>query len=338
MRRSMQHRFSPGVPTAPALTPLWLDRAALRRHQWLNWLQSVMLLAGLGLLAAVTGSLLAGLDGMLLAAGAALLLLLMEPSAGAAAFRYVFGAVPLYPSQAPELYALTREIAHRAGLSRPPMLHLIPSRQLQAMAGGGRDSPAIALTTGLLTSLPPREVAGVLAHEVAHLRHGDLRVMRLAAAAATLTRGMGLMGTMLLMLWLLALPAAGVAPSPLAILLLVVAPTMGDLLTLSLSRRREFLADAGAVELTGDPAGLVAALVRLERRQGDDWERLATRSGAWWLRWLRTHPTIRERVARLAGIITTAPPVQPRALDGVVRGMVFPRGHAGQRLARRWML
>ncbi|MDJ0390913.1 M48 family metalloprotease [Roseomonas sp. E05] len=334
----MRRRFSPASLTATQPTALWLDRAALRRHQWENRLQSILLLAGLGLLAAVTGSLLAGSDGMLLAAGAALLLLLLEPGAGDPAFRYMFGAVPLHPAQAPELYALTRELARRAGLSRLPMLHLIPSRQLQAMAGGGRDSPAIALTTGLLAALPPREVAGVLAHEVAHLRHGDLRVMRLAAAAATLTRGMGLLGSILLLLWLPILMAAGAVPSPLAILLLVVAPSVGDLLTLSLSRRREFLADAGAVELTGDPAGLAAALLRLERLQGDDWERLVTRSGAWWLRWLRTHPTIRERVARLAGTVTSMPPVQAPPLDPVMRGTVIPQGHAGQRLARRWML
>ncbi|WP_181378354.1 zinc metalloprotease HtpX [Teichococcus aestuarii] len=334
----MHHCFNAALAAAPIQKPLWLDRAALRRHQQLNRLQSVLLLVGLGLLAAMTGSLLAGLDGMLLAAGASLLLLLLEPIAGDTAFRHVFGAVPLHPAQAPELYALAQEVARRAGLPRVPMLHLIPSSQIQAMAGGGRKSPVIALTIGLLTTLPPREVAGVLAHEIAHLRHGDLRVLRLAAAAATLTRGMGLIGTMLLMLWLPALVAAGAAPSPLAILLLVAAPTVGDLLTLSLSRRREFLADAGAVELTGDPAGLAAALVRLERLQGDDWERLATRSGAWWLRWLRTHPTVRERVARLACIVTTAPPVKSSVLDAVMRDMVMPRGHAGQRFARRWML
>lgn len=331
----MQRRYRRvrAVPVA-----LRLDRDALRRHQWLNRLQSALVLAGLALLAAATGALLAGPEGMLIAIIGALLLLLLEPLSNDAAFRYVLGAAALHRAQAPQLHAITEELARRAGLPCIPALYLIPSRQLQAMAGGRRETPAIALTTGLLNALPPREVAAVMAHEIAHLRHGDLQIMRLASTAAALTRGMGMIGSIMLLLWLPSLLAAGLAPSPAAVLLLMAAPTIGELLTLSLSRRREFLADAGAVELTGDPAGLASALQRLHDIQGDDWERLATRSGAWWLRWLRTHPTIGERIARLVETIVPAPvPVLP-SLDAVMRRPVLQAGHPGQRLARRWLL
>ena len=92
-----------------------------------------------------------------------------------------------------------------------------------------------------------------------------------------------------------------------AILLLIGAPLVSDLLQLSLSRRRGFLADAGAVELTGAPVALANALQRLEALQGDDWERFATR-GWRWLHWLRTHPTVRERVERLAKLVAPAEP------------------------------
>lgn len=60
------------------------------------------------------------------------------------------------------------------------------------------------------------------------------------------------------------------------------------------------------MELTGDPAGLAPALQRPHDIQGDDWERLATRSGAWWLRWFLTQPTIGERIARLPSTIPTS--------------------------------
>ena len=306
----------------------------MRRHHWLNRLQSALILAGLSLLAATTGALLAGPHGMLAAALGAVLLLLLEPQSSETMFRRVYGATALHPAQAPQLYAIIEEVTRRAGLIHRPTLYLIPSRQLQALAGGQEGAPVIAITTGLLNALPSREVTAVLAHEVAHLRHGDLWVMRLASTAAALTRGMGIVGTFMLLLWL----AAGLAPSPFAILLLMAAPTVGELLTLSLSRRREFLADVGAAELTGDPAGLVLALQRLHALQGDDWERLATRSGAWWLRWLRTHPTIAERVRRLADTITVTPAMSFPLLDGLQHRVTPTLPGPGLRLVRRWLM
>jgi heat shock protein HtpX len=91
----------------------------------------------------------------------------------------------------------------------------------------------------------------------------------------------------------------GEVVSPAAIALLMGAPMVSDLLELSLSRRREFLADAGAVELTGDPTSLARALERIARLQGDDWERFTARGGRW-LRSFRTHPTTAERIDRLS--------------------------------------
>ena len=208
------------------------------------------------------------------------------------------------------------------------------------MAAGGRRAPAIAVTLGLLRTLPRRELMAVLAHEVAHIRHGDALVLRLATAAASLTRGMASVGVLLLLALLPALWAIGSAPSPVLVLLLVGAPVLGDLLTLSLSRRRELLADAGAVELTGDAAALAEALARIWRLQGDDWERLATR-GAGWIRWFRSHPTVRERIAALRAMAAPArqePPRQDRI--AVVPVGVWSLGghHPAQRLARRWLL
>ncbi len=330
---------------------LAIDAAALARQARLNRWQSALLLLGLTALAALSGLIVAGPMGLLVAASAALALLLFDPAPGSAVFRQLLGGVPLPPEAAPQLHATVRALARRAGLQRAPALFLLPSPVLQAMAAGDRARPSIAFTLALLRALPPREVTAVLAHEIAHLRHGDVRVMRLAAAAASLTRLMANFGALMLLLWFPILMAAGEAPSPIAFLLLMAAPLLGDLLILSLSRRRELLADAGAVELTGDPAGLASALMRLERMQGDDWERLASRSGARWLRWFRTHPTLRERIARLSETVAVVPSVPrwpeeagrgwlPAGPPGRVRGgggrALY--GTPGQRLAGRWLL
>ncbi|WP_157985793.1 zinc metalloprotease HtpX [Teichococcus vastitatis] len=313
-----------------------MDPAALRRQLRLNVWQSRLLLLGLSGLAALCGLVLAGVPGLVMAGAAALAVMLLDPAPGGAMFRHVFGGVPLLPQAAPGLHALSGLLAGRAGLGRPPELYLLPGRMLQAMASGSGERSSVALTAGLLRSLPPREIAAVLAHEIAHIRHGDTGVMRVAAAAAALTRAMSLTGLLLLAFWYPILLGTGVSVSPGAILLLMAAPTLGDLLALSLSRRREFLADAGAVELTGDPAALAAALDRLGRLQGDDWEGLARRGGPGWLRWFRTHPTLRERMRRLAEMATIRDPL-PAAVLALPTGWAVPeRGSLGQRLARHW--
>ena len=277
-----------------------------------------------------------GAEGLAFGGGMALAFLVFDPMPGDRLFRHAFGAVRLAPAQAPELLALLAALVRRAGLPRPPILHLIPSPTLQAVAAGSREAPSIAVTSGLLLTLSRRELAAVLAHEIAHIRHGDLLILRLATAAATLTRGMAHVGALVLLAVLPVLWASGTVPSPLALVLLLAAPLLSDVLTLWLSRRRELLADAGAVELTGD----VAALVRIWRLQGDDWERLASR-GARWLRWFRTHPTVEDRIAALRGMAT---PVRA-ALSEPDRVVLVPREmwilggrHPAQRLARRWLL
>ena len=347
MPRTRLRRHTP--PTARR--PVWADRirrapavrldaAALARQRRLNRLHSALLLLSLTGLAGVTGAVVGGSEGLLLGAGAALLFLLLDPAPGDFLFRHAFGAVRLSPAQAPELFAPLTVLARRAGLRRPPELYLIPSSILQAMAGGHRRAPAIAVTLGLLRTLPRRELTAVLAHEIAHICHGDVLVLRLAAAAATLTRGMASVGVLLLLAFLPALLATGSAPSPLLAVLLVGAPVLGDMLTLSLSRRRELLADAGAVELTGDVTALAEALARIWRLQGDDWERLAAR-GAGWMRWLRSHPTVQERIAALRAMAAPArpvPPSQDRIAVVPIETWSLGGHHPAQRLARRWLL
>lgn len=283
-----------------------LDRDALARIRMRNRIETAATLAALGLLAAAIGFLAGGIEGLVIGAVMAAIGLSMGALPAETVFRQGFGAAPLSPFHAPGLNAMVQELSRRAGLAVAPRLYLLPQPVLQAVAAGTTERPGIGVTRALAETLPPDELAGVLAHEISHVRHGDLTVMRIAASASGITRAMAQAGLIVLILW----GAGAFGAHPLLPVLLILAPLASDLLALSLSRTREFLADAGAVELTGDPAALAAALRRLKVLQGDDFERLASRAPAW-LRWFRTHPTIEERVAALASASVVLRPALP---------------------------
>jgi heat shock protein HtpX len=205
-----------------------------------------------------------------------------------------------------------RELAARAGLPAVPVPHYAPSAIVNAFATGSERHAAIVLTDGLLRNLTPRELTGVLAHEVAHIANKDLRVMGLADSISRLTHLMALLGQVAI---LLSLPAVLSGTLDLywpALLLLALSPQLALLAQLGLSRVREFDADRLAAELTGDPHGLALALAKIER---------VSRSWRAWLlpgwgnpepSWLRTHPATTERIERLREL---GSPLTPALLD-----------------------
>jgi len=266
------------------------------RHRVQNALHTALLLAAMAALAgflgwAIFGS--AAVVGWALA-GAVLVALVHEVSP--ALVLRLTRAQAMAPGEAPRLYALAESLAARAGLSRVPRLYYLPTRVMNAFAAGSRAHAAIAVSDGLLRNLDARELAGVLAHEFAHLRANDLRVMTLADVVARMTAFLSLIGQMMLVVLV---PLALVTPLEvpwLALLALLFAPTVSLALQLALSRTREYGADVAAAELTGDPRGLAMALDKLERLQGGWMERLFMARSP---RWLRTHPQTRERIRRL---------------------------------------
>lgn len=273
-----------------------LDHANLETQRRRNRRDSVLIMAGILGLMALAGWLVAGEVGVLwsfLATGVGMML---HPRASAAVLRRLWRAVPLPPEVAPELWTMVAELSRRAGLERVPPLYFIPHPAILALSSGWGRQAAIAVSDGLLLGLPPREVAAVLAHEISHIRAGDLKILRLAEAAGRLTHTVAAATLILLVLVLPEAQELGAAPSPWSFLPIMAAPLICDLLTLKLSRTREFAADAGAAELTGDPGALMAALSRLH--QGWESRRLSL---------IRTHPTTGERLARLAEL---APPLR----------------------------
>ena len=279
------------------------------RHRWLNRLQTALLVLTLLGIAAVAGSLLLGDGGLWLALAAAGFTLLLEPAAASGLTLRLYGARPLHPDEAPDLWAVLRELAARAGLPAVPVPHYVPSGVVNAFATGSKHHAAIALTDGLLRSLTPRELTGVLGHEIAHIANEDLRVMGLADSISRLTHLLALLGQLAIVLSLPALLLGVTEVNWSALLLLAVAPQLALLAQLGLSRVREFDADRLAAELTGDPHGLASALAKIER---------VSRSWRAWLlpgwgnpepSWLRTHPATAERIERLLEL--APPPAMP---------------------------
>jgi heat shock protein HtpX len=283
---------------------------------------TVLLLLALVSLPALAGYLLGGLGGALVAVGAAAI-----SSFGATRYadRYILravGAQPLGPWDLPQLSALVRELSLRAGIPMP-RLWLVPTDRANAFTvGRGPDSASIAVTSGLLRRLDHRGLAGVLAHEVAHIRHRDILLSSFAASVTALVASAGrILGLVVLlalpMFWLWA-PEALVASA-----LLLLAPIPALLLQAALSRQREYAADAEAARLTGDPMGLAAALATLE---------LSHRHPLWWIfGWdprsdspLQSHPATEDRVVRLEALADSLRTWE--RFPGVGRSL--SRGHA----------
>jgi heat shock protein HtpX len=268
-------------------------------HRLANALRTLALLAAMAVLAGYLGWVLFGADGLVVAAASVTLAAALAPRVSPRLVLRLSGAAPLAPSQAPGLYRLVAALAERAALPRVPRLWYVPTQVMNAFATGHPEDGAIAVTDGLLRRLAPRELAGVLAHEVAHLAANDVWVMTLADVVGRMTGLLSFFGQMLLLAWLPAAALAGAEVPVVPLAVMVLAPVASALLQLALLRTREYDADARGAELTGDPMGLAAALATLDRLQGGWLERLFMARPP---RWLRTHPETGERIRRLAEI------------------------------------
>ncbi len=170
-----------------------MDDERLIGHRIANALQSALLLGGMIALLAVIADIVAGPDAIVwtLIGGAAILLL--GPRLSPRLILGLYGAREISPRAAPDLHVLIVELARRARLPRPPRLFHVPSSTLNAFSLGQRDDAVIAVTDGLLRRLNGRELAGVLAHEIAHVRHNDMWIMGLADSISRMTRTFSLL-------------------------------------------------------------------------------------------------------------------------------------------------
>ncbi|HEY0590484.1 MAG TPA: zinc metalloprotease HtpX [Thermoanaerobaculia bacterium] len=172
-------------------------------------------------------------------------------------------AEPVTEAEAPRLYAVIRELAMRASIPMP-RVYRIPSPQPNAFATGRNPKHGVvAVTDGILQILSERELRGVLAHEIGHIKNRDILV---STIAATVAGAISWIGNMLQFTALFGGSAKEEAPHPIAALAMaIVAPIAARLVQLAISRSREYLADETGARLAGDPHSLASALQRLER-------------------------------------------------------------------------
>jgi heat shock protein HtpX len=294
---------------------LGLDETTRREHARRNFIQSVLLLGGLAGVLSLSAVLTFGWSGLPWAIVSIVLVLLLAPRVPPEAVMRMYKAHRLESGSGSRIGLVLDALAERAGLKAAPQIYVIPSVTLNAFATGSGDRSVIGLTDGLLRTLSLRELTAVLAHEVSHVRNNDLWVMGLADAISRFTQVLSNMAVILAVLNVIGLLAGSTYVPWLSVLLLYLAPLASSLLQLGLSRAREYDADLEAVQLTGDPAGLISALSKLERYTGRFWEDLMFPMPGRRVpdpSLLRSHPTTVDRIARLKQLAPDVAPITDR--------------------------
>ena len=209
---------------------------------------------------------------------------------------------------APQFVRLVRELAERAGLPMP-RVYLIDEQAPNAFATGRNpEHAAVAATTGIIQLLSERELRGVMAHELAHVRH---RVILISTISATMAGAIGMLANFAMIFG--GRDSEGRPANPIAgILVALLAPLAASLIQMAISRAREFEADRGGAEISGDPRSLASALEKIhaysrgtpliaaERNPATAQMMIINPLHAGGLTSLfSTHPATEERVARL---------------------------------------
>jgi heat shock protein HtpX len=275
----------------------------------MNWTKTAILLAGLTAMFVTIGGLIGGAQGMLVAFAFAI---------ATNAFAYwnsdrmvlgMYGAHEVSAQQQPDLYGLVQELARRAKLPMPKV-YMMDNPQPNAFATGrDPDHAAVAVTTGLLSRLSREELAGVLAHELAHIRNRDTLTM---TVTATIAGAISMLANFALFFG----SSSDNRNNPLGIVgtiaLVFLAPIAAGLVQMAISRTREYEADRIGAEIAGQPLWLASALERIQTSASNvlnaDAERNPATAHMFIINPLAghgmdnlfsTHPSTDKRIARL---------------------------------------
>lgn len=175
-----------------------------------------------------------------------------------------YNAQPLSESQVPELYELVRELCRKAELPMP-RLYVIPTDVPNAFATGrDPEHAAVAVTEGILSMLNRDELAGVISHELSHVKHRDTLIMTLSASIATAISYIANIAQWAAIFGM-ARDEDGNRSNPIALIVtIVIAPLAASLIQFALSRSREYMADASGARICGKPLALASALLKLD--------------------------------------------------------------------------
>lgn len=226
-----------------------------------NLLKTAMLMAAITALFMAIGQVLGGQTGMVVA---------LLIAVGMNFYSYWFSdqmVLKMYNAQevdartAPQFYRMVQELAERAQMPMP-RVYLINEEAPNAFATGRNpDNAAVAATTGILRILSERELRGVMAHELAHVKHRDILI---STISATMAGAIGMLANFGMMFG--GRDEEGRPVNPLvAMLVMILAPLAASLIQMAISRSREFEADRGGAEISGDPQALASALQKIQR-------------------------------------------------------------------------
>jgi len=273
-----------------------------------NLLKTAVLMAAITALFMAIGALIGGRAGMMVA---------LVVAVGMNFFSYWFSdkmVLRMYNAQqvdensAPQFYRMVRDLAQRAQLPMP-RVYLINEDAPNAFATGRNpEHAAVAATTGILRVLSERELRGVMAHELAHVRHRDILI---STISATMAGAISMLANFAMFFG--GRDSEGRPHNPIVgLLVMLLAPLAASLIQMAISRAREFEADRGGAEISGDPQALASALQKIHRyAQGMPLEAAERHpetaqmmimnplSGGGLRGLFSTHPSTEERVARL---------------------------------------
>ena len=278
-----------------------------------NYFKTAMLMAFLIALLAIGGNLAGGYQGMVLFGGLGLVFNFASYWFSDRIALMAHRAQPATREQLPDVYEIVERLTRKAGIPMP-RIFVIPSETPNAFATGRNPShAAVAVTEGILRILDKRQLEGVIAHELSHVRNRDILIATIAAAVAGLVSSLGYV-----VRWGAILGGGGNRDGERSgsgfemLAWAILAPLVAMVIQFAVSRSREFGADASGAELTGDPDALADALLALER--GNEvipyqYGGPATAhlfivnpfhgAGAKLMSLFSTHPPMEERVRRL---------------------------------------
>lgn len=275
-----------------------------------NWLKTSILMAGIVVLFAMVGAALGGAGGMLIALAFAGAMNVYAYWFSDKAVLRMYNAREVDAQSAPKFYSMVKELAANADLPMP-RVYIIDEAQPNAFATGRNpENAAVAATTGIMQILSERELRGVMAHELAHVKHRDTLISTISATIAGAVSSIAQFG----MLFTGGDRDRGVHPA-VAILIMILAPIAAMLIQMAISRSREFEADRGGAEISGDPGALASALQKIHNyahrvpmetaEQHPETAQMMIinpLSGEGIKGLFSTHPQTEERVARLMAL------------------------------------
>jgi heat shock protein HtpX len=273
-----------------------------KSSNWAAGIRTTLLLAGLTGLLVVIGALIGGPQTALLFLGIGLVMNLGVYWFSDKIALKSAGAQPISEEQAPQIYEMVRELTTAAKMPMPA-LYVIPQEAPNAFATGRNpDNAAVAVTAGITKLLSPDELRGVLAHELAHVRNRDTLIQAVAAAIGGAITYLGYM-----LLWF-----GGDDDSPLGLIaslaLVLLAPIAASIIQLSISRQREYSADATGAQICGNPESLASALLRLE--EGSKAIPMKVNESTECLYIVK--PLAGGKVKAMANLFSTHPPIEER--------------------------